>query len=289
LPVYQRLALKSFIDCGFEYTLYSYRKCEVPRGVELRDANEIVREERVSFYGARADGGQGGISGFSNLFRYHLLRKVGGWWVDADVICLSEKVPETDIFIGWEDEDLVGNAILKLPSGHRLARELCDAADRAGTNIAWGETGPYLLTRLVKEHGLLEVVSAQATGFPVRWRDALDLLIPQQREQVREQVKSSTSLHIWNEILRRAVVFTWMAPPPESFIAELFSRHGVSFGDAPVYTADQIQRLSDNYWNVRSVDELQRSRAAISELKSSKSWRVTAGARYVSNLLRGFR
>ncbi len=213
--------------------------------------------------------------------------------------------------MGWEPEDLIGSAILKVPKHHWLARDLRDAADGAGTNIAWGETGPYLITRLVAEHGLFDLISTQATSFPVQSKDALHLLMPQRRGQVREQVKCSPFLHIWNEILRRAVVFTWMAPPPDSFIAELFDRHGISFGDAPVYTADQIQRLNDNYCNTyvrweseqtislrsqlsdarlqidRFAHELQRSRAEICELKSSKSWRITALARHVSTLLRG--
>jgi hypothetical protein len=305
LPAYQRLAAQSFIDFGFRYTLYSYQKFDVPNGVDLRDAREILPEDRVFFCGAH-----GSVSAFSDLFRYHLLHEVGGWWIDADVVCLSEKVPEADIFLGWESEEWIASAILKVPKHHRFARDLRDAAERAGTNIAWGQIGPHLVTRLAKEHGLLDLVSPQATSFPVQWMDALHLLIPQRRDQIRQQVKNAPFLHIWNEMLRRAVVFTWMAPPPGSFIAELFDRHGVGFHGAHVYSADQIQRLSDNFWNaygreesalvslrsqlsearaeiVRLSHELQSAQAVIGELKSSSSWRVTASARYVSTLLRG--
>src|SRR4029079_12850745 len=54
LPPYQRLAMKSFVDCGHDYHLFSYRKFDVPAGVRWRDANEVLPEERVFFYGPRA-------------------------------------------------------------------------------------------------------------------------------------------------------------------------------------------------------------------------------------------
>jgi len=99
---YQRLAMKSFIDHGHEYVLYAYDKFDVPRGVELRDAHEILPRSRVFFYGEGAGVGRGSVSAFSNLFRYRLLHERGDWWVDADVVCLSDSVPLDDVFMGWE-------------------------------------------------------------------------------------------------------------------------------------------------------------------------------------------
>jgi hypothetical protein len=126
VPVYQRLAMKSFLDYGHQYVLYVYKAFDVPRGVILRDANEILPESSVFFNGDRAGIGRGSVAGFSNLFRYTMLHRIGGWWVDADVICLSEAVPESEIFVGWEYPDLIGNAILKFPAFHSFTREICD-------------------------------------------------------------------------------------------------------------------------------------------------------------------
>ena len=53
-------------------------------------------------------------------------------------------------------------------------------------------------------------------------------------------------LHVWNEILRRAVVFKWMAPPPGSYFASLFERHGVTPGPQ-AYSSDEIERLNANF------------------------------------------
>jgi hypothetical protein len=60
---YQRLAMKSFVDFGHRYILYAYRKFDVPAGVELRDAAELLPEARVFFYGDKAGVGRGSVSG----------------------------------------------------------------------------------------------------------------------------------------------------------------------------------------------------------------------------------
>src|SRR5687767_9446126 len=175
---YQRLAMKSFVDFGHHYVLYAYRKFDVPAGVELRDAAEVLPESRVFFYGDKAGVGRGSVSAFSNLFRYHLLDREGGWWVDADVVCLSDTVPAGEIFMGWEFDDLIGSAILKFPARHEFVRKLRDAAENAGTNVNWSEIGPSLLTRLATEHGLLKLVAPQPQSYPLQSTDALHLFIP---------------------------------------------------------------------------------------------------------------
>lgn len=267
---YQRLAMKSFVDFGHQYGLYAYRKFDVPAGVELRDATELLPETQVFFYGDKAGVGRGSVSGFSNLFRYHLLHRLGGWWVDADVVCLSESVPAQEIFMGWEYEDLIGTAILKFPAGHEFVRMLRDAAEGAGTDLGWSETGPSLLTRLAGEHDLLKRVVPQAQSYPVQSTDALHLLIPAHRETVREKVNGKPFLHLWNEVLRRAVLVGEMAPPPESFIADLFARHGVGFDNAPAYTADQVQRLNDNYFAHTHWERHTRQPAALEVLRAAE-------------------
>jgi hypothetical protein len=247
VPVYQRLAMKSFIDHGHEYVLYAYKILGAPAGVILRDASEILPASSVFFYGERAGVGRGSVAGFANLFRYHLLCRLGGWWVDADVICLSEAVPDTEIFVGWEYPDLLGNAILKFPASHELVEALRDQADGVGPDVAWGTTGPSLLTRLLTERNLLDVATPQPLAYPIQSIDALHLLMPQRRAEVEERIRNRPFLHFWNEVFRRAVIFPWMAPPAGSVMAALLDRHHVSFGGAPTYTADEVRRLNDNF------------------------------------------
>jgi hypothetical protein len=295
---YQRLAMKSFVDHDHEYVLYAYDKFDVPVGVELRDASEILPRSRVFFYGEGAGVGRGSVSAFSNLFRYHLLRERGHWWVDADVVCLADTVPSTDVFMGWEYDHQIGSAMLKFPARHPFVSALCDAADAVGPDPEWGTTGPHLVTSLAREKDLLHVASPHPFAYPVQSAEALHLFIPARRAEVQERLAGKPFLHMWNEVMRRAVILPCMAPPRGSVMADLFARHGIKV-DGPAYTADQIQRLSDNYYAAATWSHPFAENAEITRLKelllraemlrNSRSFRVTAPLRRIANLLRSLR
>ena len=247
LSPYQQICLKSFVDHGHEFVLYSYDRINVPAGVELKDAAELFPKDRVFFYSSGP--GAGSVSAFSNLFRYRLLRDLGGWWADADIICLSRDVPEADIVFGWQDSsrDLIGSAILKFPREHHLITELYSAAEAMGTDVQWGQAGPDLVTQRVKQHGLEHLALDAPQMYPLEPGEALHVLMPAHREAIREKTGGAAFLHLWNEILRRAVVLDAVAPPPDSFLGGLFDKHEVSFAANLVYSGNQVQRLHDNH------------------------------------------
>src|SRR5215213_329764 len=84
LSAMEQLSIQSFLRHGHELHLYTYGDVEgVPRGTVLRDANEILPRERIFVYRDFPS-----VSGFSNFFRYKLLLERGGWWVDADMVCV---------------------------------------------------------------------------------------------------------------------------------------------------------------------------------------------------------
>jgi hypothetical protein len=119
-----------------------------------------------------------------------------------------------------------------------------------------------------------------------------------------------------------------MAPPPGSFVGELFERHGISFGGAMTYTADQITRLNENYyrftlsdWDRKQIvlahnelkrereltaalrheletaceqfralaDESAQFRQQIEDLRNSRSWRATSMLRSMGRYARSLR
>ena len=249
---YQTLAMKSFIDYGHSYALYCYETLPVPAGVQLRDANEIIPASRIFYY--QTGSGRGSISGFSNLFRYRLLHDHGGWWVDADVVCLTDQVFEPEIFLGREEAHAVGSAILRFPPRHPFMRELYERSEAAGPNVSWGQTGPKLITRTLQASGLEKHVISTERSYPLSARDALHLLIPSEADRLRQVVRDASFLHLWNEIFRRAVVLKWIAPPPASFLAELFRRHQVPMSAEHVYKTEEVERLNANFqaalnWN----------------------------------------
>lgn len=272
LSPYQQLCLKSFVDHGHQFVLYGYDRFDVHAGVELKDATEFFPRDRVFFYSRGS--GAGSVSAFSNLFRYRLLHERGGWWVDADVVCLSRDVPAADIVFGWQHQsrDLVGSAILKFPRGHHLPATLYKAAEKMGAEVEWGQAGPNLVTELVKRHALEHLAMDASLLYPLAPREAIHVLMPAHRDAIREKVGGAVFLHLWNEILRRSSVLDAVAPPPGSFLADLFETHAVKFDVDMTYSADQVQRLHDNYigylHSAGSEAEIAAHRSEIAYLKA---------------------
>jgi Alpha 1,4-glycosyltransferase conserved region len=245
LSPYEHLCLKSFVSKGHDFTLYSYDKIDVPNGVKLEDASSVFPEEEVFFHkrGPEAES----VSPFSNWFRYKLLDEFGDWWTDTDVLCLSEEVPSNEICFAYQDELNLNGALLKVPAGHPFSRTLLREAYALGKNLDWGQYGPHLITRVVEELSLGRLALPTNIFYPLHFSHALDVLIPDLRDEVKQAVQGSCFLHLWNEILRRAPVLKNVRPPSGSYLWEQFVEHGVEFGDAAQYSEYQIQRVVESF------------------------------------------
>ena len=102
LPAAQAGCIASYLRIGHPFELFVYAPVAgVPACVRLRRADDIVSQNRVFTYGEASGRAQGGLSGFSNHFRYALLAREGGWWVDTDNFCLRP-LPESELVIGSE-------------------------------------------------------------------------------------------------------------------------------------------------------------------------------------------
>ena len=55
----------------------------VPKGIFVKDGNDILDKSEIFTYK------NGSYSAFSNLFRFTLLYKNGGYWADTDLICMK--------------------------------------------------------------------------------------------------------------------------------------------------------------------------------------------------------
>lgn len=173
LGVMEQLSLRSFLACGHEVHLYHYGPLSgVPDGVVLRDGAEILPPQMVFTY--RTGFGQGSFSAFSNVFRYKLLLDRGGWWVDADVVCLRPfDFPQESLF-GTErtgasgDDVVVSTSVLKQSPGSPLmawAWAQCETMDPF--TLQWGDIGPRLLQRGIDAMGWREHLLPERTFSPV--------------------------------------------------------------------------------------------------------------------------
>ena len=106
LSYYEILSLKSFVATGARVFVYSYEKdLQVPEGVELVNADDILSGDVHEFRHANGDKS---LALHSDLFRYAVLQRYGGWYADLDIICLNDKLPDALL------PPLVG-AVLRMP------------------------------------------------------------------------------------------------------------------------------------------------------------------------------
>jgi hypothetical protein len=171
------LSLRSFAYHGYEIDLYAYdESMNVPDGVNLRDASEIMPED--SQFEVR-----GSLAIFSDVFRYNLIAKKNTIWVDADCICLGASLPTSDeylfVYNVYGDNHTLCNGFLTFPQNSLLEQRLLLATHGVdfvkmyhdNPSTPWGISGPQLITRLVDELGLRSYSRPYWTINPFSFRD----------------------------------------------------------------------------------------------------------------------
>lgn len=229
---YERLSIQSFLDHGHRVEVYAYDDLALPAGAVLMDAGTVLPAGRLFSY--RKGHGQGSFAAFANLFRYKLLHEQGGTWADCDLFCQRPFSDLPPACVGREDARVINNGVLRFPAGHPLTAALFEAADQLGTDVAFGATGPALLTRLLPDYPAVTVLPA-TVFYPLHWRDTWRLLVPEQAGHCAGATQDSHAVHWWNEVLRQIGMPKDRLPPPGSWLAQQFRQP-----DAPHWTGDQL-------------------------------------------------
>ncbi len=138
------MCINSFLSYGHVFHLYCYNKIEgLPEKVIVKDANEIMPESEVFKL-------QEQYLPFSDIWRYNLLYKKGGIWVDMDMVCVSDMIDIIDApFIFSSERTIQRGAykmsveyvpnigFLKAPIGSEFYRDLlekCEKIQKRGKN-----------------------------------------------------------------------------------------------------------------------------------------------------------
>lgn len=288
LTVFEQLCLRSVVSRGHRVLLYCYDKgLQVPDGVELLDANDIVPGGRGPSF-VHADG-ESSPGAHPDLFRYETLRRVGGWYMDLDVVLLSDVLPTTDVYLASQDDGLVTDAVLRFPAGAPIVQAASQAA---------GETGPALLTRLVREHRLEQAIRPRSHAF--RPMQIVDLFLPGKCEDLARRTSRADFLHLRGEIWRQVRIPKEYGPPEGSFLDRLFWRFGMTFAPEARLSAhavrswfatyDLLAQVERNYGGITGLIEAnQHVFEERDALLRSSSWRITAPLRAAVHAWRGAR
>ena len=223
LSIAEQLCIRSFQQHGHDFHLYAYKDLQnVPENTILKDANEIISEDKIY----RSDGGR--LSSFANYFRWEMIKKLGGVYVDMDMVCLKPFDFEDDILYGHEADETVNTAVLGFPKGHFFARTMCKVCDdvnlfqpidapktilkkvarkalfakeksRAKTRFS-EPGGPYYVTKFLRYYDLIEHAKPINHFYSIPWQDWESIFI--EGSGAEDIIDGAYGLHLWNNALQ---------------------------------------------------------------------------------------
>jgi len=199
LSLMERLSIASFLSNGHEYHLYVYDDLRnAPVGATVKDGNEILPASMIFQYEKHKS-----FSAFSNFFRYKLLLERGGWWADADMVCLKPFDFSHEYVFSSESasgEEFINCGVIKVPPNSpamEYAWETCRA--KLPEKLIWGEVGPRLMASSIKRLSLERFVMSPQVFCPFGYTEWDEVLNPNKVWDLGD----AYAVHLWNEMWRR--------------------------------------------------------------------------------------
>lgn len=225
----EKLCISSFLAQGHDFHLYCYGKVDgVPDGVKVFDGEEILKSKYIFFNSDRKS-----YAGFSNLFRYKLLRDRGGIWTDLDVVCLKPFNFTDEAVIAQEVHDdgtiIVASCVIGCREQNSpLMTECFERAQRVNrSRQRFGTLGPDFLSKFVKKYERRVSIKPPSVFCPIpypRWSDLISG-DPDLQASVCNSISEETlAVHLWNEMWRLANIDKNADLPPTSFFERACSK-----------------------------------------------------------------
>jgi len=252
IGTYQLLCLQSFVERGHSVELFTFEPAlDLPGWITRRDAAEILPRERV----LRHLPEQGKIAVNADLFRLALLHRLGGWWIDPDVVLLRTELPASDVWVSGPTEfGSLSTAALRFPAAHpSLTDALILASSHEDDVEDWGDAEDSLLTRSLAANGMVAPLQSPGAASPVSWFDVARLFDPSQAASLAKELDGKCFLDLHHEVWLRAGIPTFLGPPRGSFLDRLLHRHefGLTFA-AEMEFRDVKRWLAHMYAFLRS-------------------------------------
>lgn len=228
LSTLEYMSIKSFLNHGYTYHLYTYTPVKyVPDGTIIKDANEILPESEIFYYK------NGSPSAFSNIFRFTMLYKKGGMWVDTDLVCTKyfdfEASPTTSRYLFTTEpnkkynENKLCAGIIILPKGDPIALDAMNICAERKDRILSGELiwglGPATIKQIINKYSLQKYVKPWHFIMSCSCHHAemlVDLTYKPHIEpplethprplffnNIKDIPQSNHFIHLWNEMFSR--------------------------------------------------------------------------------------
>jgi len=245
----EKLCVQSFLDHGHEFHLYVYDDIDgIPGGATVKDANEIISSSEIFQF-------KGGYAQFSDLFRFEMLHKIGGFWVDMDSVCIKPFVFDNEIVIQAHPAFLSRfiTTTIRFPAGHESMQKLLVQCRSIGTPKHYFEFF-RLFSQMVVDNKLERYAQpplcfwSPVDPFLDYYPDGIDLPV------------STHAVHISNSSIAKAQYGKNDAFHPDSLFERLKKKHGiVNLPNARTFTPQMIVSAQAERKNSRK-EKLTRTR-----------------------------
>ena len=245
----EELCLRSAVAAGHPFTVYSYTPRELsglPPGVDLADAREVMPENMLLRYSD-----SGAIQLGANIFRYQLLKKSLGYWVDMDFYFLKPLEFAEDYVFGFERSNSINNALMKIPAHSKMLktilfnirpnkrppwygpkRSLFYYAQRIKSgsikieDMPWGTFGPQLVTYAARKSGAYHAAKPRSVFYPVAYDQVGLFLEPADNAHQKIEHEDTIAIHLYRSAL------LWQlkggTPPAGSYLAKACIKFAVT-------------------------------------------------------------
>lgn len=212
----EQYSIKSFLNTGHEYHLYTYNKIKgIPKGVKIKSGNKIMPKKDIFKM-------QDTFLPFSDIFRYKLLYEKGNYWVDLDMICLK-KLDFKEPFIFSSERTIQKGAykmvvkfvpnigVLKAPPKSEFYRELFEKCMEYHKKSKSKEKITYmrLLREMIDEYKYKKYVKPPKYFCNLDWWDAKHAFCETTEFRNKYGVKAKTlknmfhgpyTVHFWRNL-----------------------------------------------------------------------------------------
>lgn len=194
---------------------------DLPDGIDLFDARRLMAEDEARRYEK-----VNSLTVASNIYRYRIQREGLGLYLDCDIFLLKP-VPEAEYVLGWEAQNSINNAVLKLPRDSDTLKLLLSYSEdpyfippwlsakrrrelrfrkaigfgKPVTGHVWGTSGPKLLTHVVEQTGKTDLVSPIDVFYPLH-HDYMPLLDREGVGIAHLTTPNTVGLHLTHGALR---------------------------------------------------------------------------------------
>jgi len=252
LSEYELSNFRSFKENGFIVNIWTYQdinnqnnNLDKLKEFNIKNAQEILDVSLLRKFRQRNQ--KSSMASFANIFRLELLNKYGGWWFDADCICIKnvqdfiELSSRNDFIIGREYKDYTGNSVLyfkKKDVLEGLIQKTWEKIHEKNFNFFWGEIGPDLISDVFLDKRIMDKTLDEKYFYKIS-ADEFSLFFTNnknKKENLRLLLEDSYVCHTWNEMFNRYFINKKKLPPKNSYIGEHIQIHSDRSKKLKTYT-----------------------------------------------------